>query len=398
MDEVRVGIVGAGFLADTRARCWRAARRARTAGVVAQRRERADAFAVRHGVTTVFDSFEALLASPEVDLVDLCVPNALHRTMAVAAAEAGKHVLCTKPLTAYVGQDLPDRDRTDPEDAAVSGRAPETMAAVAADDARAMIEAAERAGVQLFYGENWVYAPSIVKARELLDTADAALLEFRGWEAHSGSHSEYARSWRHTGGGALLRLGAHPIGAMLHLKRAEGLRRGGDPIRPVAVTGEVADLTRVAGASEANLRVATGWLDVENWGCAIVQFSDGSRGVAYGSDNTLGGMESRIEIHASNTAIRCNLSPHDLVRAYAPDAAVFGHHYLQEKLDSGAGWTTPLPDEDWSSGQLAMCQAFADALCDGTPVEADGQLGLDVTRVVYAAYQSAAEGRRIALD
>ena len=115
-------------------------------------------------------------------------------------------------------------------------------------------------------------------------------------------------------------------------------------------------------------------------------------------DNTLGGMESRIEIHASNTAIRCNLSPHDLVRAYAPDAAVFGHHYLQEKLDSGAGWTTPLPDEDWSSGQLAMCQAFADALCDGTPVETDGQLGLDVTRVVYAAYQSAAEGRRIALD
>ena len=60
--------------------------------------------------------------------------------------------------------------------------------------------------------------------------------------------------------------------------------------------------------------------------------------------------------------------------------------------------TPPLPDEDWSSGQLAMCQAFADAVRSGAPAEADGALGRDVTRVVYAAYLSAAEGRRVSLD
>ena len=109
-------------------------------------------------------------------------------------------------------------------------------------------------------------------------------------------------------------------------------------------------------------------------------------------------MDSRLEVHGSNTAIRCNLSPHDLVRAYAPDAEVFGDATIQEKIDSGAGWTTPLPDEDWSSGQLAMCQAFADAVRSGAPAEADGALGRDVTRVVYAAYLSAAEGRRVSLD
>jgi predicted dehydrogenase len=185
---------------------------------------------------------------------------------------------------------------------------------------------------------------------------------------------------------------------MLHLKRAEGLRNGGEPIRPLAVTGEVGDLTQVAGVNPENLEIATGWRDVENWGCAIIQFSDGARGVAYGSDNQLGGMESRLEINGSNAAIRCNLSPHDLVRAYAPNGEVFGDAYLQEKLDTGAGWSTPLPDEDWSSGQLAMCQAFADALQRGEPAEADGELGLDVIRVVYAAYASAAEGRRITLD
>jgi predicted dehydrogenase len=391
--ELKVGIVGAGFLAETRARCWGAARGARVVGVAARHAERAGGFAERHALERVFDSFEALIASAEVELVDLCVPNSLHRPMAVAAAEAGKHVLCTKPLTAYVGQDL----AADASDEQIGGRARETMAEVACADAQAMIDAAKRAGVRLFYGENWVYAPSIVRARRLLDRADAALLELRGWEAHSGSHSEYAKSWRHTGGGALLRLAAHPIGAMLHLKRAEATRRGGEPIRPVAVTGEVADLTKVAGATPANLRIATGWRDVENWGCAVIQFSDGSRGVAYGSDNVLGGMDSRLEIHASNTAIRCNLSPHDLVRAYAPDADVFGDAYIQEKIDTGAGWTTPLPDEDWSSGQLAMCQAFADALRSDAPAEADGELGLDVTRVVYAAYLSAEEGRRVEL-
>ncbi|MEE2663121.1 MAG: Gfo/Idh/MocA family oxidoreductase [Myxococcota bacterium] len=394
MKHVRVGVVGAGFLAQTRARCWKAATGAHLAGVTAKRAERASAFAQQHGVAQIFESFEQLIASDAVDLIDLCIPNQLHRPMAVAAAEAGKHVLCTKPLTAYVGQDLGEQA----SDEEIAGRDRVTMARVARADAEAMVDAAERAGVRLFYGENWVYAPAIVKARALLERAGAALLELRGWEAHSGSHSEYARSWRHTGGGALLRLGAHPIGAMLHLKRAEGLRNDGEPIRPLAVTGEVADLTRVAGVNPANLRLATGWRGVENWGCAIIQFSDGARGVAYGSDNLLGGMESRLEIQGSNAAIRCNLSPHDLVRAYAPDAEVFGDAYIQEKLDSGAGWTTPLPDEDWSSGQLAMCQAFADALHRDVPAEADGQLGLDVTRVVYAAYVSAAEGRRVPLD
>lgn len=394
MEQIRVGVIGAGFLAETRARCWKAARGAHLAAVAAKRPERARSFAEQHGVAHVFESFDELVSSDAVDLVDLCVPNLLHRPMAVAAADAGKHVLCTKPLAAYVGQDLPEGA----SDAEVGGRDPAEMARVAQADAETMIDAADRAGVRLFYGENWVYAPSIVKARELLDRADTALLELRGWEAHSGSHSEYAKHWRHTGGGALLRLGAHPIGAMLHLKRAEGLRRSGEAIRPVAVTGEVADLTQVAGVNAANLKVAAGWEDVENWGCAVIQFSDGARGIAYGSDNVLGGMDSRLEVHGSNTAIRCNLSPHDLVRAYAPDAEVFGDATIQEKIDSGAGWTTPLPDEDWSSGQLAMCQAFADAVRSGAPAEADGALGRDVTRVVYAAYLSAAEGRRVSLD
>ena len=393
MAEVRIGLVGSGFLAETRARCWARVRAAHVAGVASRERAGADVFAKRHGVSTVFESAEALIASDVIDVVDLCVPNHLHRPLSLAAASTGKQVICTKPLSAYVGQDLAEGA----SDAEIAGRDPRQMFRVANEDARAMNEACEAAGVQLLYGENWIYAPGIVRAAGLLATADAALLEMRGWECHSGSHSPYAKQWRNTGGGALLRLGSHPIGVMIHLKRIEGERRGA-PIRPVAVSAEVADLTRVEGASEANTRVATGWQDVENWGCAVLQFSDGSRGVAYGSDNVLGGMESRLELYGSNCQVKCNLSPGDGVRAYAPDIDVFGDAYLQEKLDTGAGWSTPMLDEDWTSGQLPMCQAFADAIASGRPAASDGALGLDVTRVIYAAYVSAAEGRRVSLD
>lgn len=203
--------------------------------------------------------------------------------------------------------------------------------------------------------------------------------------------------WLHAGGGALLRLGAHPIGAMLYLKREEGLQRDGTAILPVSVSAEVADLTQNAALDDDNCRVARGWVDVENWGCCVISFSDGSRGVAYGSDNKLGGMQSKLELSGSNFHLECNLSPNDMLRAYASDEGVFEGEYLMEKLDSSAGWSTPMTDESWSSGQFAMLEDFRDAVRGGGAPRSDGELGLAVTRVVYAAYLSAAEGRRVDL-
>jgi len=392
--ELRVGVVGAGFLANTRARCWQRVRGSRLAGVVAARRESAEAWSARNGGVAVWDDVEEMVASGAVDLLDLCVPNALHRPLAEAAARAGRHVLCTKPLAAYAGQDLPQ----DASDADVRNRAPLEQWRVAVGEARAMREASERAGARLFYGENWLYAPSFQRALELLARANSPVLEMRGWECHSGSHAAYARSWRQAGGGALLRLGAHPIAAMLHTKRSEGLRVAGRPIRPVSVTAEVADCSRVARDRGAVASVATDWGDVENWGNVVIAFEDGSRGVASGSDNWLGGMESHFQILAARTRLDCNLSPNDAVRAYASAPEVFGDEALIEKLDTGVGWSTPMPDEDWTSGHLSMCQAVADAIASGEEVPGDAELGVEVTSLVYAAYVSAAEGRRVVLS
>lgn len=395
LPSVGIGIVGAGFLAETRARCYARAHgvHARLCAVTSARPERAAEYAQRHGIAAVCKDLDELLARDDVQVVDLCVPNHLHRPFTEAAAAAGKHVVCTKPLSAYVGQDL-GPDATDGDVSAVPRR---RMLELANDDASAMVEACRSAGVRLAYGENWIYAPSIVRARELMLASKGAVLEMRGWEGHCGSHSPYSRLWRHTGGGALLRLGAHPIGAMLHLKRAEGMARNGKPIRAVSVTAEVADLSPTALAAGEEAHVATGWVDVENWGTCTIAFDDGSRAVAYGSDVLLGGMQSRLEIYASNHRLECNLSPHDQLRGYAPTGEVFGGEYVMEKASTSAGWNTYLPGEDESSGHLAMCRDFALSVAENREPESDGELGLEVTRLVYAAYVSADEGRRIAL-
>lgn len=389
---LRIGLVGTGFLASTRVRCWNRVRGAEIAAVASRTSSSAEGFAATHALPHAAASLDALLSNPEIDVVDVCVPNAAHREIVVAAAQAGKHIICTKPLAAYTGRDDGGGDISIAETDAFE------MWAAAEAEARAMESAAREAGVQLCYGENWIYAPPMRRAAELLATADSVLLEMRGGEAHSGSHSEYAKQWRHTGGGALLRLGAHPVGAMIHLKRQEGLRRGGEAIRPIAVRGDVADLTQATGLDPAHTHVATGWVDVENWGSVSIEFEDGTRGVAFGSDNRLGGMRSELELFASNTTLQCNLSPVDQLRAYAPNDATYPGADLIEKQSTTAGWSTPMTDEDWTSGQLGMCEAFATDLRAGRAPESDARLGIEVTRVIYAAYASAREGRRVELS
>ncbi len=69
-----------------------------------------------------------------------------------------------------------------------------------------------------------------------------------------------------------------------------------------------------------------------------------------------------------------------------------------EKVNTSAGWSAPIPDEDWSSGHLSMCQDFIAAVAENRPARADGNLGLEVTRLIYMAYVAAATGQRVELD
>ena len=110
--------------------------------VASRERERAEAFAAEHGVGRVHGSYEALLEDPQVDAVYIPLPNALHVAWSIRALEAGKHVLCEKPLT----------------------RRPE--------EAEAAFDAAERAGLVLAEGFMWRHHAQARRLRELL-AADA---------------------------------------------------------------------------------------------------------------------------------------------------------------------------------------------------------------------------------
>jgi predicted dehydrogenase len=111
----------------------------------------------------------------------------------------------------------------------------------------------------------------------------------------------------------------------------------------------------------------------------------------------LGGMQSHLTVLASDHRLECSLSPVDSLRSYAVNEGTFGDEYMMEKLSGQAGWSTPMPDELWCSGQQGLLQSVSDHLRTGERSDVDGELGLEVVRIIYAAYRSAAEGRRITL-
>ncbi len=101
MSTVRIGVLGAARIAP--AALIRPARDldgVQVAAIAARDGNRAAAFAAKHGIATVYDSYDALLADPAIDAIYNPLPNGLHGRWTIAALRAGKHVLCEKPFTA----------------------------------------------------------------------------------------------------------------------------------------------------------------------------------------------------------------------------------------------------------------------------------------------------------
>lgn len=130
--------------------------------------ERAEKMAETYGGKG-YASYEELLANEEVDAVSVCTPNYLHASMAIAAANAGKHVLVEKPM------------------------------ACSAEEGEQMIEAARKNGVYLMVGHNQRLMPPHVKAKEILDSGKLGrVLTFRTSFGHPGPEGwsvDGANSW-----------------------------------------------------------------------------------------------------------------------------------------------------------------------------------------------------------
>ncbi|MFY9986388.1 MAG: Gfo/Idh/MocA family oxidoreductase [Chthoniobacterales bacterium] len=95
--EVRIGILGSGWMGSVHAECYQRIKGAKVVGVFSRNRERAEALAKMSGANAVSDA-SALLEDPTVDAIDVCVPTANHAEFVVAALRRGKHIFCESPL------------------------------------------------------------------------------------------------------------------------------------------------------------------------------------------------------------------------------------------------------------------------------------------------------------
>ena len=384
MGALRVGIVGARFAAELHAVNYRPLRptRAELTAVCARTEADARVFAERHAIPRVFTDYAKLVESPDVDVVDVCTTTDTHHEIARAAARAGKHVIVEKPLTGWFSEADEPRER---------------MLAGALRHADLVLDAVAKAGVTLCYAEDFVYAPPVTKLKRLAAAGDGTILELRAEESHSGSHAAYARRWRTSGGGSLLRMGSHPIGVVLHLKHWEGTRRGGPPIRARSVLADVAQLTKLPALGERRRFMSTAQVDVEDWAVALVTFDDGTKATIHSNDTTLGGIRNVISAYLTNGVIQANINPNTAVVAYAPDPAVWGDEYVTEKVETKAGWQFPSPEEDWMRGYPQELEDFVDAIRERREPLSGAALARDVVEVIYAGYLSAATGRRVEL-
>jgi len=394
MRKIRIGILGSGFSAHFHLASYRKIRNEsfQVTAISARNTATRSALAAEYGIRHQFDDIGAMLASAEIDAIDICVPNTLHIPMVLEAASYGKHVICEKPLGGFFGP-------TDaPGDWSAENYPREIMLEAVAAQVTTAREAIKRAGITFCYAENWVYAPPIAKLNRLIAASGSTILRIEGEESHSGSHAPYSRRWQTAGGGSLLRLCVHPIGAALFLKQEEGRRRDGRPIRPKSVTAQVARLTDIESfKAESRKHIVTGWQDVEDFTTATLSFEDGSVAQLTSTDTRLGGIRNYLSAHGSTATVTANINPNTACQAYTPDEAYFASEYIVEKAETKAGWSFPAPDEDLITGYPEELRDFVSAIAQGHQPQSDLVLAGDVLLTVYASYLSAASGRTVDL-
>ncbi len=295
----------------------------------------AQAFAEEFGIPRWTDKMAEAVNDPEVDTVIVALPNYLHKQAVLLAAEAGKAVLCTKPL------------------------------ATNAADALEMLQAVEKAGVFHGYLEDLVYTPKTLKA--LASARSGALgkvLWARSRETHGGPHSDWFWNKELSGGGAIVDMGCHCIEIARSFIGKEN--------RPLEVT------------CWADTQVHP--IDAEDHAVGLVRYDSGAIGQFEVSWTFRGGMDLRDEVSGTEGTVWLN---HWLRTGFEMFTGVGQGGYVAEKAEGDTGWLFPVGDEIGALGYVEMFMDMFNAMDeDRAPMETfyDGYI---VNAVVDACYKSA---------
>ena len=388
--EICLGVVGAGRATELHMNALK-----RFSGVpvcykriVARRYEQVNAAKLRYGFLEASLDFNDLLNDPEIDIIDICTPPYVHEEMIEKAMLAGKHVICEKPLSGYFGKETDLK----PIGLHVSKVQMYEELLTSLDRLREVVKAS---GKKFMYAENFVYAPALVTAGEIIRKKKSKILFAKGEESLKGSSSPVAGQWDKTGGGTFIRTGAHPLSAILWLKRIEAEARG----EKITVSSVFADMETITkGLSEYEHRhIAANPMDVEDCGTVILRFSDKSRAVVMATDTLLGGSKNYVELYCNDAVVNCKLTMSDLMDTYFLDEERLDDVYISEMLPSKTGWNHPFLEDEIIRGYTDEMRDFIESVYYGREPKSGFELAYDTIKIIYAAYKSAEIGTAVEL-
>ncbi|CAA6693585.1 MULTISPECIES: Gfo/Idh/MocA family protein [unclassified Lentimonas] len=253
---MKFGIIGAGMIGSFHAQAIAAMQGGTLGGVADRASERTTAFAVQYS-TKAYDSVDAMLADPEIEVVTIGTPSGAHFDPAMAAIEAGKHVIIEKPLEVTT-------ERIDQMIAAARAKGV-TLAAVLNRRFHPGMDAFKKAADAGRFGK-LTNASAYVKWYR-----DQAYYDSAGWRG----------TWALDGGGALMNQSIHTIDALLYLA---------GPVK--SVQANTACLAHVD-------------IEVEDIAVAILEFESGARGIIEGSTCTWSkdGHPARVQLAGTEGSV-----------------------------------------------------------------------------------------------
>lgn len=323
--------------------------------------EAATRAAERYGFANAVTDWRGIVDDPDIDVVSITAPNALHKEMALAAIAAGKHVYCEKPLAPRVA------------------------------DAREMTEAAVTAGVKTQVGFNYICNPIIALARDMIAAGDLGeIRSYRGIHAEDYmADPDAAWTFRHDpeGGGALADLGSHALAT------AEFL------IGPIAeVLGDCVTVIdeRPHGAGRRAV-------EVDDVGRAFLRFANGATGSIEASWIASGRkMQHAFEVYGTKGGLSCDLERMNELHFF--DATTPSNRSGFKRILAGPdhppyGNFCVAPGHQLGFNDLKAIEVagFANAIAGKGPEPFGFSDGLRIQTLVEEIQASSADGRKRAI-
>jgi predicted dehydrogenase len=313
--------------------------RDRVAVVYSRSTERGEAFAAEWGIPEATTDMEAAIRHPDTDVVVVGLPNHLHEEAIALCADAGKAVLCTKPLARN------------------------------AEEAKRILDTVEQAGIFAGYLEDLCYTPKTLKSiASVRDGAIGDVTWVRSRETHPGPHSAWFWDGKLTGGGAIIDLGCHCIEIIRNF-----VGKGNRPVEVACWTDTFVHP-----------------IDDEDNAIALIRFESGAIGQFEVSWTFRGGMDLRDEVAGTDGTIWLN---HFLRTGFEMFTTGGGGGYVAEKAETEAGWLFPVGDEVVELGYVDMFTDMFEAMEQGRDPQETFYDGYVVNAIMDACYKAAASKR-----